>query len=242
MKRSMEWLPESAGGLIGIAIALPLIYFSILKNLPRDLQMTPIEEPEIPLALFQQMARYEDLGFERLGAWRIHTPTAPTIVGYYRPGEGTFGMVFCVKKMPGKVFCDFTTALAPEPSVITSGMHIGGGSLPLADGAFMQLFPGASVEQLHALHLEGVAYLCGAGLTLAPPDPDGYEERLRLAIRRQREVFGRAPVRNTFGTLWRVVSQSSPYRGPVGSQKGTADKLAALLGRRSRDEVFSFRD
>ncbi|MHC4972212.1 MAG: hypothetical protein ACYTG3_07765 [Planctomycetota bacterium] len=238
MKRSMEWLPESAGGLIGLVIALPLIYFSILKNLPRDLQLTPIEEAEIPLPQFQQMARYEDLGFERLGAWRVHTPTAPTIVAYYRPGEGTFGMVFSVKKMPGKVFCDFTTALLPEPGVLTTGMHIGGGSLTLADSAFMQLFPGAPVEELHALHLQGVAYLCGAGLSLAPPEPDRYEERLSAAIRRQRETFGRTPVRNTFATLWRVVSQSSPYRGPVQRQKGTAAKLEAVLRHRSRDEVF----
>ncbi|MHC4817379.1 MAG: hypothetical protein ACYTF8_04950 [Planctomycetota bacterium] len=234
----MEWLPESAGGLVGLAITLPLIYLSIVRNLPRDLQLTPIEQAEIPLSLFQQMARYEDLGFERLGAWRVHTPTAPTIVAYYRPGEGTFGMVFAVKKMPGKVFCDFTTALLPEPCSLTSGMHIGGGSLTLPDSAFLQLFPGAPVEELHARHLEGAAYLCEAGLALAPPDPDGYEQRLRDAIRRQRETFGGAPVRNTFATLWRAVSQSSPYRGPVQRQKGTAAKLEATLGRRSRDDVF----
>jgi hypothetical protein len=35
------------------------------------------------------------------------------------------------------------------------------------------------------------------------------------------------------------VSQSSPYRGPVHQQKGTAAKLQALLGRRTRDEVFA---
>jgi hypothetical protein len=239
MKRSMEWLPESAGWLVGLAIALPLIYLSILRNLPRDLKLTPIEEPEIPLDLFPQMARYEDLGFERLGAWRIHIPAAPTAVAYYRPGEGTFGMVFSVKRMPGKVFFDFSTALAPAPCRLTSGMHIGGGSLTLADTDFLQLFAGASVEELHALHLQGVAYLCGAGLTLEPPDPDAFEERLADAIRHQRETFGRTPVRNTFATLWRVVSQSSPYRGPVQRQKGTARKLAALLDRRSRDEVFT---
>jgi len=238
MKRTMEWIPESVAGLIGLVVALPLIYLSIVRNLPRDLGLTPIEETEIPLELFPQMARYEDLGFERLGAWRIHIPPAPTAVAYFRPAEGTFGMVFCVKRMPGKVFCDFSTALLPEPCALTSGMHIGGGSLSLADPDFLQLFPGASVEELHALHLEGVAHLCAAGLAMAPPDPDGFEERLRDSIRRQRDTFGRAPVRQTFATLWRVVSQSSPYRGPVHAQKGTPRKLAAALGRRSRDEVF----
>jgi hypothetical protein len=118
-------------------------------------------------------------------------------------------------------------------------MHIGGGSLTLPDPAFLQLFPGAPVEELHARHLEGVAYLCGAGLALAPPDPDEYEQRLCDAIRRQRETFGGKPVRHTFGTLWRVVSQSSPYRGPVERQKATAQKLAAALGQRTRDEVFA---
>ncbi|MHC4491662.1 MAG: hypothetical protein ACYTDU_08575 [Planctomycetota bacterium] len=239
MKRTMEWLPESVGGLVGLVIAVPLIYLSIVRNLPRDLKLTPIEEAEIPLELFSQMARYEDLGFERLGAWRIHIAPAPTAVAYFRPDEGTFGMVFCVKRMPGKVFCDFSTALLPEPCALTSGMHIGGGSLTLADPDFLQLFPGASVEELHALHQEGVAYLGGAGLALAPPDPDGFEQRLRDAIRRQREAFGQAPVRNTFATLWRVVSQSSPYRGPIRRQKGTPAKLEAALGRRSRDEVFA---
>jgi hypothetical protein len=234
----MEWLPESVGALVGLLVALPLIYLSIVRNLPRDLTLTPVEEAEIPLDLFPQMARYEDLGFERLGAWRFHIAPAPTAVAYFRPDEGTYGMVFHTKRMPGKVFCDFTTPLLPAPCALTSGMHIGGGSLTMADPAFLQIFPGASVEELHALHREGVAHLCGAGLTPAPQDPDGFEQHLRDAIRRQREAFGQSPVRNTFATLWRVVSQSSPYRGPVQRQKGTPKKLEAALGRRSRDDVF----
>ena len=234
----MEWLPESLGGLVALVITVPAVYSSIVRNLPRELEMTPIEEPEIPLDLFSQMARYEDLGFERLGAWRLQTPTGPTIVVYDRPGEATFGMVFAFRKMPGKVFYDFTTVLAPEPCVLTSGMHIGGGSLTLADPDFLQLFPEAPVEALYAAHLEGVAYLCGAGLALRPPDADAFEEGLRDSIRRQREAFDSARARNTLTTLWRVLSRSSPYRGPVRTQRGTLSKIEAALGHRTRDEVF----
>lgn len=238
MNRAMEWVPECLGGLVGLAVGVPLVYASILRNLPRDLEMTPVEETEIPLDLFPHMARYEDLGFQRLGAWRLRVPAGPTIVAYFRPGEGTFGTVFGLRKAPGKVFYDFTTRLAPEPCTLTTGMHVAGGSLTPAVEDFLQLFPRAPVEELHALHLEGVAYLCAAGLAMRAPDPDAYEESLRDSIRRQREAFRAARARNTLATLWRAVSQSSPYRGPVGAQGGTRARIEAALGRRSRDELL----
>lgn len=232
---------EYLGILLALLVTLPAVYFGIMRNLPHDLVMTPVGDPEIPFDLYPLMARYEDLGFKRLGAWRLQVPTGPTIVAFCRPGEGTFGMVFSFRKMPGKVFFDFTTALAPHPCTLTSGMHVGGGSMPLADADFMQLFPHATVEQLHAAHQQGVAYLCGEGLGLRPPDPDRFEQHLRDSIRRQRDAFTRARVRNTLTALWRVVTHSSPYRGPVHGQRGTRSRLNALLGRRARDrEVFRY--
>ena len=68
------------------------------------------------------------------------------------------------------------------------------------------------------------------------PSKSKFEENLREGMRRQRGIFLRAVVRNTFKTVYRAASKRVPGRGPIQSQRDTPGRIAFLLGTPEREQ------
>jgi hypothetical protein len=234
-----EGLVEVAGALACLAIVvIPVVYFTILRNLPENLGLTPVDDDDLPPGIFDVMACYEDLGFERLEpAWRLDLLPKPMLVGYCHPGEGMLATVYWIPTRPPRLGYDCITPLEPDESGLTTGMDLSAGGLPLPPGCFFQLFPGAAVEELVAHHREAVAYLRERGLPARRPDPAAFEEKLRASFRRQRRTFVRTRLRNTLLALWRAVTKRTPHRGSLARQPGVPAQIEELRqGGASRDE------
>jgi len=86
-------------------------------------------------------------------------------------------------------------------------------------------------------HDQGAEHMAReAGLRPAPRC-DRFEELLARALRRQRRAFLKAPVRNTWTALWRVLRKSSPALGPVSAQPATRARLEAVATTPVEDAV-----
>jgi hypothetical protein len=218
--------------LCGLVIA---VLGSVLDNLPERARMEPLPDDAIPGHCLPLVEQVEALGFRRLGpALRVHLQPKASIVPLWHEGERAYATVFGSDGAAGRAFYDFVTVFEPGDAGLTSAANVSAGVLPQADGSFLQIFPGAEPADLLPRHLEARDHLAREGGLRAKGLCASFEEILALALRRQREAFLRAPLRNTWVALWRVLAKRSPAARPLASQPATRARLEALADPFSR--------
>jgi len=229
-----EWvgLPQpvawAAGGVILVAGTILAVRGAILRNLPESLEAEPLPAEEVPLAVASLVAEYEALGFATFGEpLRVRLAPEVAIVGLRHDGLHAYGTAFqaAAAAKPRTVF-DFVSVFAGDVSLTTCGDR-SAGVLPLAPGEFLQIFSGRSVAELAEAHREGVEYLRSHGFGEPRLSPLPLDELLRRAIRRKRDVFRRASVKNTLIALGRVLTGRSPNLRPIAEQHPAPALVAA---------------
>jgi hypothetical protein len=227
---SPGWLPFEPGlvrflaPLLFVAGLTMAVLGAVLGNLPEHARMTPLADA-VPAACRGLLARMQELGFARLGpVLRVHLDPGATIVPLWSETERTYATVFVSDGAPGKAHFDFVTVLDGEVG-LTSSPNPAAGVLPQSPRSFLQIFANEEPETLLGRHLEGRDQLARAARVEPKPRCASFEALLAGALRRQRQSFLRAPLRNTWTALWRVVTKSTPDRGPVLAQPGARGRI-----------------
>jgi hypothetical protein len=231
---SPDWVPLEAGMArvvvavlfsVGLTVA---VMGAVLGSLPENAKITSIGHG-IPAVLQPLVRRIEGLGFERLGsALRVHLEPPAYLVALWHEGDRTYSTVFASDGAPDKAHFDYVTMFQPGEVGLTSSANVGAGVLPPADGSFLQIFPGEAPEQLLECHRQGCEHLVHAARVQPRAKAATFEFLLAGALARQRAAFMRAPLRNTWTALFRVLRKSSPAVGPVGQQPATQARIDAL--------------
>ncbi len=247
---SPDWVPLDPwlvrGGaatffLVGLTIA---VLGAVLASLPQHTRMDAIEDDAVPSPCLALVHGIEALGFGRLGpALRVHLEPRASLVPLWHAADRTYATVFVSDGAPAQAHFDFVTILETGRVALTSAANPAAGVLPQAQGAFLQIFPGAAPETLLERHREGRDHIAAATRTQPQPCCANFEELLRLALRRQREVFLRAPIRQTWTALFRVLTKRTPVLGAVAEQKLARAWLDAWdpLARADADDVLAAR-
>ncbi len=222
---SPEWVPLDPwlvrGGavtffLVGLTIA---VLGAILASLPENARMDAIEDDAVPAPCLALVQDIEALGFSRLGpALRVHLEPEASLVPLWHAAHRSYSTVFVSDGAPAQAHYDFVTVFEPGRVALTSAANPGAGVLPLAQGTFPQIFPGAAPGALLERHQEGRDHIAAATRTQPQPCCADFQELLRGALRRQRAVFLRAPLRHTWTALFRVLTKRTPALGPVAEQ------------------------
>lgn len=240
---SPGWLPFDTSVARGVAGAMFLVGLTvavmgaILGSLPENARITSAGHG-VPAVLQPLVGRIERLGFERLGpALRVHLEPAAYLVPLWHEGDRMYATVFSSDGAPTKAHFDFVTAFEPGEVGLTSSANVAAGVLPPAHGSFLQIFPGDLPDALLARHREGCRHLSRAAGVEPRARTHGFEALLATALRRQRHAFLRAPLRNTWTALWRVLRKTSPAKGPVMSQAATRGRLEALAFSHADDAL-----
>jgi hypothetical protein len=148
-------------------------------------------------------------------------------VPLWNDAHRAYATVYVSDGAPTQAHYDFVTVFEGEVG-LTSAASVAAGVLPAAPRSFFQIFPGDAPEDLLPRHLEGAERLAQTAGLRPAPCCDRFEDLLAKALRRQRQAFLRAPLRNTWTALWRVLRKTTPVRGPVMEQAGTRDRIEAL--------------
>jgi hypothetical protein len=231
---SPGWLPFEEGTARAVVSALFLVGLTVavmgavLGSLPEKAKITTIGHG-IPAVCQPLVRRIEDLGFERLGdSLRVHLDPPAYLVPLWNEADRTYSTVFASDGAPTKAHFDFVTMFQPGEVALTSSANVGAGVLPPAEGSFLQIIQGESPEELLEYHRQGCEHLTRAARVEPRAKAATFEYLLENALRRQRVAFLRAPLRNTWTALFRVLRKSSPAVGPVGQQPATQARIDAL--------------
>ena len=244
-------LTELLPGWVGIVLAvvgLPLIvlclmWFSILKNLPVNIVVTPLDEEDVPGEVWDLVEQFADLGFEDAGPpLRAAMMPPATVVPLWHPRHGCYGSVIHAHAQPPKRIFDFVSVFDDETVSLTSVADVAAGVLPPAPRELAQILPGQGVAQLFESHCQGGRHLEEKGLRKVHVKPDRYVELLSKAIRTKRAVFQKSPLRCSAVALWRTVTKRVPMLGPIETQALAQRQIADLrdpFARRESDEPLA---
>lgn len=213
-------------GALGCALLLVLaIAFMIGLNLPADIAVTPLgRQPDAALA--ELAARIRALGFADAGPpYEIGMSPPASLVALVHPSDPVYAAAYRTGTVPPVLNFDFVSILDGFRGGLTTNPDVRGATLPPAPGAFRQVFPGGSLEELFRRHLEGVAFLRTRGLSCKRVSAATFVDDFKRSIARQREAFLAAPLRTTLAALVRSVTGRVPEVGPLASQAGVEARL-----------------
>jgi hypothetical protein len=238
---SPDWVPLdpapvriAAAGLFLVGLTMAVLG-AVLGNLPEAARMHAVGDERIPAVCLPLVRRIEALGFARLGpALRVHLEPEASIVPLWHAADRAYATVFVSDGAPAQAHYDFVTVFEPGEIALTSAANPAAGVLPPSRGAFLQIFPGATPENLVERHREGRDHLARAAGVDPRPCCTSFEELLARALRGQRHAFLAAPLRHTWTALWRVLTKRTPALGPVAAQAGTRDRIDALASPLAR--------
>jgi hypothetical protein len=238
------WLVRAGAAtffVVGLTIA---VLGAVLASLPGNARMEALEDDAVPAPCLDLVGRIEALGFGRLGsALRVHLEPPASIVPLWHTAERSYATVFVSDGAPAQAHFDFVTMFEPGRASLTSAANPAAGVLPQPHGVFLQIFTGAEPETLLERHREGRDHVAAAVRAQPQSCCADFPEVLRVALRRQREAFLRAPVRHTWIALLRVLTKRTPSLGPVAEQKIARERLDAWdpLARADADDVLATR-
>ena len=236
------------GITIGAAVTGAVVFLigalrtAIRNSLPESVRIEPVGLDAAPGSIRELARAFEELGFRQIGIRRIHLQNPAVLAALVREDGGAFATAYRVEDgANSKIVCDVVTPVATREGTLTTSMDVGAGCLTIADDSFMQIFPGGSPDELWHRHQLALKFLREQGVGVHPCRDEEFDGRVAGSFPRQRRKFEEAPWRNTIVALWRVLTKSSPYTGPVAVQRPTAAKVSNLKtgGQpRSRDAVL----
>lgn len=230
-------VPVAAVVLVVLTVAA--VYGGVMRNLPEELDLdNVVDDDDLPPEVVELVDAYAAAGFARCGP-ALYVPLVPPalLVPMLRPGEPVYGSVIHSLSAPVRTIHDFVTVFEQGDAVLTTCQDWSAGVLPAGPTDLRQIFQGADVPELYERHRAGVRFLREQGLRPKPARPDGYEEGLRRSFPRNRRVFREARIRNTLGSIRRVLTKRTGHEGPIATQPRTAACLRSLTGALSAETL-----
>jgi len=226
-----RWLAVVAIVLLGL---LAFTAWQLSANLPADPPLEPAAEAEVTGELRDLCARFEALGFQRIGTPLTVGITPPALmVPFVHEAERSYATAFRAGTVPAKTAFDCVSILDGDRGGLTTGAEPAGAAIPAARGSLRQVFPRASVEQVFERHRQALHHLRSRGLPAKAVSASTFRRDFALSFRRQREAFLAAPLRGAAVTLWRAATGRTPHLGPIVSQAvGQATIRELLTGAR----------
>ena len=211
-----RWLVVAAMVLLGL---LAFTAWQLSANLPADPPLAPADEGEVTGELRNLCARFEALGFQRIGTPLTVGISPPALmVPFVHEAERTYATAFRTSTVPPKTAFDCVSILDGDRGGLTTGAEPAGAAIPAAPGSLRQVFPKASVEQVFERHRQGLQHLRSRGLPAKAVSTSTFPRDFATSFRRQREAFTAAPLRRAAITLWRAATGRTPHIGPIASQ------------------------
>jgi len=224
--------------LVGTVVA---VQAGILKALPEDPGMQPVNEYDVPREVAGLARDFERAGFERAAsALRFDLGRPVVLVPLIRRGDGTMATVYRFAAEPPKLGYDVVSALGSPDAMLTSAADPAAGVLPAPATVLRQILPGASPADLVARHDEALADLRRQGVDVMTMAPSAVPALIERSLTQARAHFLTRRWVHTLVALARTVMRRNPYLGPLRDQSGVEDRIAAVravggraTGRRS---------
>jgi hypothetical protein len=213
------WRPLVMGALLIVGL-LATTGLHMALGLPKDVRIERVVEspPADVEALLQQ---YRALGFEAVDPpLRLYLRPAAMMWVMANRQLGCWGTVFSTGTVPRRVGYDVFSIIEGDRGQLSSVADSGAAVFPLPPGHFKQVFPGAPPKHLLEYHRRSQEHLMRLGARFEAPGPVDLPERVRRSLDVQRRVIAANPLRAAAVTLWRATLKTTPYGGPVQSQKG----------------------
>jgi hypothetical protein len=228
---SWRWPAVAA---IVLLVLLAFTAYQLSANLPAEPPLEPAAEAAVDGELRSLCARFEALGFQRVGpAMTVGISPPALLVAFVHEVERSYGTAFRTTTLPPKTAFDCVSILEGDRGGLTTGAEPAGAVIPAARGSLRQVFPKASVEKVLERHREGLHYLRSRGLQARPVSASTFHADFAMSFRRQRAAFLASPLRGTLVTLWRAATGRTPHLGPVATQPAAQAAIHELLtGRR----------
>jgi hypothetical protein len=222
-----RWLAVVAIVLLGL---LAFTAWQLSANLPADPPLKPAAEAEVSGELQSLCARFEALGFQRVGTPLTVGITPPALMmAFVHEAERSYATAFRTSTVPPKTAFDCVSILEGDRGGLTTGAEPAGAVIPAACGSLRQVFPRAGVEQVFEHHRQGLQHLRSRGLSAKAVSASTFARDFALSFRRQREAFTASPLRGAAITLWRAVTGHTPHIGPIASQAVAQSTIRELL-------------
>lgn len=222
-----RWLVVAAIVVLGL---LAFTAWQLSANLPADPPLATVPEAEVKGELKDLCARFEALGFRRVGTPLTVGISPPALmVVFVHEAERSYATVFRTSTMPSKTAFDCVSILDGDRGGLTTGAEPAGAAIPAARGSLRQVFPGAGVEEVFEHHRQGLQYLRSRGLPAKAVSASTFARDFASSFRRQREAFTASPLRGTAVTLWRAATGRTPHIGPIESQVVARAAIRELL-------------
>ena len=222
-----RWPAVVAIVLLGL---LAFTAYQLSANLPADPPLEPAAEVELSGELRNLCARFEALGFKRVGPPLTVGISPPALlVAFVHEAERCYGTAFRTTTLPPKTAFDCVSILDGDRGGLTTGTEPAGAAIPAARGSLRQVFPRASVEEVFERHRQGLQHLRSRGLPAKVVSASTFRHDFAASFRRQREAFTAAPLRGTAITLWRAATGRTPHIGPIASQAAAHATIRELL-------------
>jgi hypothetical protein len=222
-----RWLAVLAIVALGL---LAFTAYQLAANLPADPALEPATETEVTGELRSVCARFEALGFRRVGPPLTVGISPPALlVAFVHEAEHCYGSAFRTTTLPPKTAFDCVSILDGDRGGLTTGAEPGGAVIPAARGSLRQVFPRASVEKVFERHREALQYLRSRGLPPRSVSASTFQRDFATSFRRQREAFTAAPLRGAAITLWRAATGRTPHLGPIDAQPAAQATIRGLL-------------
>jgi hypothetical protein len=222
-----RWVAVVAIVLLGLLV---FTAWQLSANLPADPPLEAAAEAEVSGELRGLCARFEALGFQRIGPPMTVGIAPPALmVALVHEAERAYATAFRTSTLPPKTAFDCVSILDGDRGGLTTGAEPAGAAIPAARGSLRQVFPGGSVEQVFERHREGLQHLRGQGLSARAVSASTFRRDFATSFRRQREAFTAAPLRGAAITLWRAATGRTPHLGPIASQAVAQTTIRELL-------------
>ena len=218
---------------VGVIVLLGLLAFTawqLSASLPADPPLEPAAEAEVSGELQGLCARFEALGFQRIGTPLTVGIVPPALmVALVHESERSYATAFRTSTVPPKTAFDCVSILDGDRGGLTSGAERAGAVIPAARGSLRQVFPGSGVERVFQQHRQGLQYLRARGLPAKAVSASTFRGDFATSFRRQREAFLAAPLRGAAVTLWRAATGRTPHVGPIAQQAVARATIQELL-------------
>ena len=229
---------QSLGGLgwlilpVCFALLIFVIFpgFLFVRQIFGDTELIPAEADFRRKNVQYLAERLAALGFTPITpALRMQTPPA-TIIGFTREDIEVCAAIMRVEVGSGKTVFRFASSLDDGTKSLLTAGELNSVLEPCAPWRFRQAFCGYDLEELFLEHLRSLEFLQGRGLHICPVSREMHSERVLKSLQEHKEYLRKDWFKNTLLFVWRFISRTSPYRGPISQQKIAAEYINQING------------
>jgi len=218
--------------MIGVAFAAIFAFtiFSLSKNLPASIEMTPDRTSAVPEDVRSIADQFLTAGFDQAALPLIVGTTPPALViPFVHEKEKTYGTVFRTGTVPAKTSYDLFSYFQNIEGGLTTGPNPQGAAFPTTSGSFRQVFPGAGVKELFEKHRQALAFLKMRKIECKNVSQSSFSEDYKKSFARMRKGFLKNPLSFASVVLWRAITKKTPHIGLIQMQPGTKKQIDQLL-------------